>query len=105
MKSMRLTAAFLALVFSAFATVAVAQYDDLYYDPDTDYEYYYGSDNNSNQNDFNSEDYGYDNEEYADDYYNDDYDYYYTSRIRRFNRPASGFGFYDPYYVSFTLRQ
>jgi hypothetical protein len=31
--------------------------------------------------------------------YNNGYDYYYTSRLRRFNRPYYGFGFFDPVYV------
>lgn len=36
---------------------------------------------------------------YNDDRYVDDYDYNYSSRIRRFHRPARGFNYYSDYYV------
>jgi len=41
------------------------------------------------------------NNYYEDDYDMDDYyDYMYASRIRRFNRPNAGFGYYDPFYTN-----
>lgn len=83
----------------------MAQYDDIYFNPDEDYNYEYEysedySDDYSDDetyayNDTDDRDDGYDDE----DYYYDDYNYYYTSRIRRFHRPYRGFGFYDPVYV------
>ncbi|WP_116127570.1 hypothetical protein [Lewinella sp. IMCC34183] len=81
------------------STSAQAQYDDMYYDPDNfrsverapDYS------NQEQSSNFNEDDYrSRTSERYADDDY---YDYYYTSRIRRFNRPYTGFGYYDPVYV------
>jgi len=92
------------LLFGMWAVPAYSQYDDIYYNPDTD-QSYYNYDNNSagdgyysNTNSARQEDVEryYDADEY--DYYND-YDFYYTSRIRRFHRPMYGFGYYDPVYV------
>ncbi|MFN5370389.1 MAG: hypothetical protein ACK5B6_02905 [Bacteroidia bacterium] len=41
------------------------------------------------------------NNYYEDDYDMDDYyDYMYASRIRRFNRPNAGFGYYDPFFTN-----
>ena len=92
------------------AVPAFGQSDDIYYNPDTDSDYY----GYNNQDYSNSRAYAnrgrssaagdrrqeieryYDADQY--DYYND-YDFYYTSRIRRFHRPVYGFGFYDPVYV------
>lgn len=83
----------------AFGFAALAQWDDVYFDPAKDAP----ADNQRNQNrdrngNFPGEelDYSYYDDEYQ--YYND-YDFYYTSRIRRFQRPYYGFGFYDPIYV------
>ena len=74
-----------------------AQYDDMYYDPDefqsVETNRNYAPDNND-QDQYAERDTRR-NSDYADDYY----DYYYSSRIRRFNRPYSGFGYYDPVYV------
>ncbi len=76
-----------------------AQYDDMYYDPDdfrstqTDRGYY----DNEEPASFNEDDYrDRTSASNSDDEY---YNYYYSSRIRRFNRPYSGFGYYDPVYV------
>lgn len=104
MKNYKLPAFLIALLFTA-ANVAVAQYDDIYYDPDKDAVYSeYKGDRYSSSNDrsnFGSrvddtERYYYDDDEYE---YYDDYDYHYTSRIRRFQRPFYGFDYYDPIYV------
>ena len=86
------------------SSVLSAQYDDMYYDPDTDSGYYnsgsYNTSSNTNYDDeyYYDDDYSYDDEDY--DYYGDEYyDYYYTSRIRRFDRPYYGFDYFDPVYV------
>ena len=51
-----------------------AQYDDLYYDPDTDGDYYNYNDNTSNSSSYTYNDNNYDNEDYG--YDDDDYEYY-----------------------------
>ena len=84
---------------------ASAQYDDVYYDPSKDggtsvsevqTEPTKPADNNYNnqQPDGTNDKYFDNDEEY------DDYDYYYSSRIRRFNRPMRGFDYFDDCYVS-----
>ena len=55
MKNYRLSVILVALFTFAWVGTALAQYDDLYYDPDTDGSYYYNSD-------------------YDDDYTSDSYD-------------------------------
>ena len=100
MKSYKTTVFFIALfALLAWGGLLQAQYDDIYYDPDTDGEYYdYSSNTNSGDTYAYSDDNGaYDDDSY--DHYEDDYDYYYTSRIRRFHRPYQGFGYFDPVYV------
>jgi len=88
---------YLAVLFVfGFAATSFAQYDDLYYNPDTDSDYYTTSSSSDNYDDYDEYDEYDDYDEYE---YEDDYDYYYSSRIRRFNRPYRGFGFYDPVYV------
>ena len=83
------------LVLSLFliAGVVKAQFDDLYYNPDTDDTYY------SDEYYDDGDDYDYfDDDEYDeyDDYdYWRDYDNYYSSRIRRFNQPSMRLGFYN----------
>ena len=99
MRSYKITALLIALFVVGWVSTAVAQYDDLYYDPDTDATYYDYSTNNTTTGDtyaYNDE-YDYDDDDY--EYYEDDYDYQYTSRIRRFHRPYYGFDYYDPVYV------
>lgn len=104
----------LALMVSAIFMLS-AQTDDLYYNPETDGKpakgVYYDDQVKDNddiaqaptderrryKNDRPDNDRGYyDNDDY-DEY--DDYDYYYSSRIRRFNRPFYGFGYFDDCYV------
>ena len=85
---------FIMVFMASFS--ALAQFDDIYFDPDAD-EYYvdaYGDEGNT----YVTDDYYYDDDEY--DYYDrNDQDYYYSSRIRRFSRPMySSFGFYDPFF-------
>lgn len=108
----RLFAFLPALMVAMLTTTAFAQFDDLYYDPDKDAGYFstkviQEADNNSSDPGYtggnygNDDDYYYDGDDYDENYgYNDDdYDYYYSSRIRRFHRPYTGFGFFDPCYV------
>lgn len=71
-----------------------AQWDDVYYDPDKDVIV-------ENTNRYSSSRDNTRSSRYYDDelgYYND-YDFHYTSRIRRFQRPMFGFGFFDPIYI------
>lgn len=82
------------LISFAFATNATAQ-DDLYYDPSTDanttaptYSNDYTEENNVTRR--------YDDDAYYED---DDYAYEYSSRIRRFHRPARVVDYYDPFFV------
>lgn len=105
MKFLKLKFALLASMLFALVGSSNAQFDDLYYNPETDYvavqttsrdydqpqEQRYSDPAPANQ--YN---------DYDDQYANrmDDYDFHYSSRIRRFNRPmGGGFGFYDPFYV------
>src|SRR4029079_18001460 len=87
----------IALGFTCVIPAANAQFDDVYYDPDTEFT---GNNNSIVNNDqgYSSEENVtyYDNDEYQ---YFDDYDFYYSSRIKRFYRPSFGYGFYDPYFV------
>ena len=99
MKSYKFSLYLTALFLFGIVATTFAQYDDIYYNPDTDSDYYATS--NSSNDDYDEyEEY----DEYDDDY-NDYYDndrnsgYYYSTRIRRFNRPYRGFGYYDPCYV------
>lgn len=96
MKKNKMLALLVALFAFGGANTSIAQYDDLYYNPDTDADYY--NDNSSSSNDSyanNDDDYEYDDEEY--DY--EDNEYQYSSRIRRFHRPYYGFSYFDPVYV------
>ncbi|HNJ63608.1 MAG TPA: hypothetical protein PKN57_10290, partial [Saprospiraceae bacterium] len=106
----------MALVFTFVAGAAAsvwAQNDDLYYDPEKDavssQDVYYDDVNNGNkdeasvarQNNNNSRpDGSSDNYKDYSDYDDDDYEYYYSSRIKRFHRPYSGFGYFDDCYVN-----
>lgn len=91
-------------VFLAFCTMglyapAQAQ-DDLYYDPATDAPAPSVSTNNSNDDGYREP--GnitrrYDDDDYYDE--DDEYAYQYSSRIRRFHRPARVIDYYDPFFV------
>lgn len=89
------SAFFVALFTLSFATVSFAQYDDLYFDPATDEatttyeveEYTYEAADDADSNEY---------DEYE---YYDDQDFHYSSRIRRFNRASTGFGYYDPFFT------
>ena len=76
-----------------------AQFDDLYYDPETDEDFAYRSiqvDDNYQEYD----EYAYDDEQYDNA---DEYDYYYSSRIRRFRRSSMRVGFYNPFYTDIAF--
>ena len=96
-------------VVALFALLAVfstsyAQYDDIYYTPENDLTYNneatYNNDVSSAQYEWTDED------EYAqngsDTYITNNYygnDYFYSSRIKRFRRPVSRFGYYNSCYT------
>lgn len=100
-------------LMAAVLTTANAQYDDIYFDPSRDApasstkgsRYDRNADYSSTTTSATPSNYAYDDSGFdfgrnpevnrADD----EYDYYYTSRIRRFNRPYYGFDFFDPVYV------
>ncbi len=77
------------LLFFGMVSMANAQFDDIYFDPADADEIYAQVDL----------------EKYSAESYEsksvkpDDYEYYYASRIRRFDRPYYGFDFYSPVYV------
>ncbi len=93
------------LVLMLFAvlmlTGTLSAQDDLYFNPDRDRvftdKYSANADARSTEKNYSYQD----EEDYDDEVYDayDNYDYYYTSRIRRFQRPMYGFNFYDPFYV------
>ena len=100
-------AAALALACSA---PAIAQYDDVYFDPSrveaTSSRSYAAVETPAADDTYDSEFYGEDIPAYDADrpgnerFGVDDYSgFEYSSRIRRFNRPYAGFGYYDPVYV------
>ena len=98
MKSNLLKSGFFAALMMVL-TGLNAQFDDVYYEPDSYYSgSSYGYDDNTPPAS-NEDIIYYDDQSYE---YVDDYDYYYTSRIRRFYNPYIGFGFYDPIYVGFN---
>ena len=79
-----------ALLAFGMMSFATAQFDDIYFDPD-------------NADDIYAE---VELKKYIDkstyestDEAGDQYDYYYTSRMRRFDNPYYGFDFYSPVYV------
>lgn len=99
-------------------SILPAQYDDIYYNPDDDADYfswhnggtrhdpdqYYEEswrDNSGQISDRGIDDAGdfrtFNDRDYT---YFDDYAYHYSSRIRRFHRPVYGAGFFDPFYTN-----
>lgn len=98
----------LIALFLAFISQGIqAQFDDIYYDPDKDSKpvesRYYEEDKDGSQDGQKnlSHETDPDDEGYYDDTNGEweDQEYYYTSRIKRFYRPAYGFGYYDPFYT------
>jgi len=99
----------LILVVVLISLPAIAQYDDVYYDPGsfsrrtttttttTTYENDYDAETYASNEDFVPyDDSNYDGEPFG---YDDYSGYEYSSRIRRFRQPYAGFGYYDPVYV------
>lgn len=76
---------------------AAAQFDDLYYKPGSATTVRTTS-NTSSGSGFGNNSSGYDSQYFDYDAY-EDQDFQYSSRIRRFQRPNPGFGFYDPFFV------
>ena len=74
----------------ALAFTLSAQYDDIYFDADNASEAYAAIDDAKLVKNYS--------DDQASAY--DDYDYYYSSRIKRFDSPYYGFDFYSPVYVS-----
>lgn len=88
----------IALLSAVFSNTAFAQ-DDLYYDPDRNERsrpYQRQEERYVTPRYEDDEAYGYDDEYYD---YEDDYAYEYSSRIRRFHRPATIVDYYDPFFV------
>ncbi len=89
----------------AWSSLSLAQFDDLYYNPETDYVAVRSTERNYDQPQDRryAEPASQSYDDYDDAYASriDDYDFHYSSRIRRFNRPmmGNGFGFYDPFFV------
>ena len=101
MKNRTIYLSLLSFFLLAGFSPVLAQFDDLYYDPDTDYnpssnDYYsennYDSEYNTN---YDAEYYDYE----QDDFFYEEQPYFYSSRIRRFHRSYYGFDYYDPCYV------
>ena len=111
MKTINLKIALSGIMLLLLGNSLFAQFDDLYYNPETDYVAVESSNREYNQprevnNQPREANYnepassGYNN--YDDQYASrmDNYDFHYSSRVRRFNRPMNrGFGFYDPFFV------
>jgi len=112
----------MTLLFATIANVSLqAQFDDLYYDPNTEDATYYTDldDESFHSNETSYSEYGESDYDDSDYEYYDDYDYNYTNRIRRFrrggnfnrgyysnfNRRASRWNdpFYDPFYDPYTF--
>lgn len=115
MKNLKTTLVLVTTFMIVAVTGVSAQHDDLYFDPAKDgkssNEVYYDDmsspknealESNTNERKNNQDNKPDGSSGYSDDSYDDydDYDYYYSSRIRRFNRPFYGFGYFDDCYVS-----
>ena len=97
---MKLRIYILSLLSLSFIVNASAQFDDLYYDPYKDGEIATSSFEQENNDNYGN---GYDDQSYAyyDEYNDDEYyeeydDYEYSSRVRKFRRPAFSMGYYSP---------
>ena len=93
MKNLRISL-FAFVLLSLAATSLQAQFDDLYFDPDTDKDFYSNAVVVNDQPATASR-----NESVASDFDEDDYGYYYSSRIRRYDRSYRGFDYYSPAYT------
>lgn len=99
----------LFLVFIGISALQAQHYDDLYYNPQTDYAHFYGAQSDKNNSDRENKDLAYQSDKKDESNYDDDNDgYFYSSRIRRFHRPArfyyyelwnSPWDYYDPWFV------
>ncbi len=83
-------------------TVVKAQFDDLYYDPETDDSFVFTSTSYETEYDYDAVAYEdeFNRNDRRDRDFDDFYDYQYASRMRRFrNFNNVGFGYYDPCFV------
>lgn len=99
MKSYVLKTLWVPIILLGFTPWLNAQFDDVYYDPDTyvpekNYTYHETTPSPSGEEGVQY----YDDDEYG--YYEDD-GYYYSNRIQRFYHPYVGFDFYAPAYTGF----
>ncbi len=116
MKAMKFSALLIPVLLLAAITSATAQFDDVYFDPSKDAPYQSArnlrpsrsgapassvSDAASTTGNYDYDDsvYGFGDASEEAAQLEEEYDYYYTSRIRRFNRPYYGFDYFDPIYV------
>lgn len=101
------------LIWAVAAPIVSGQIDDIYYNPDTDTDYFSWHDGGTRHNPDKYYQESWRDESYQDDplsdsrsfddrdyTYFDDYAYHYSSRIRRFHRPVYGAGFFDPFYTN-----
>jgi hypothetical protein len=97
------------ILIVAVVMTAQAQYDDVYFDPNRDapasyakgkrYDYTNSNSRSAGEYTYDDKSFDYEESDRSSLQADDEYDYYYTSRIRRFNRPLYGFNYFDPYYV------
>ncbi|MEZ4966339.1 MAG: hypothetical protein R2791_13945 [Saprospiraceae bacterium] len=87
----------LPALFALLSGISVQAQDDLYYDPSTDTQTTVTYDEDYNEPSNVTRRYDGDDDQYY--YDEDDYAYEYSSRIRRFHRPARAIDYYDPFFV------
>lgn len=99
MKNMKSLIEMLALAVAFLVVLPAQAQDDLYYDPATDATYRPPADPDNYPREESKITKRYDDEYYEED----DYAYEYSSRIRRFHRPAQVVDYYDPYFVDMWM--
>jgi hypothetical protein len=99
MKNMKSLIEMLALAVAVLFVLPAQAQDDLYYDPATDATYRPPADPDNYPREESKITKRYDDEYYEED----DYAYEYSSRIRRFHRPAQVVDYYDPYFVDMWM--
>ncbi len=100
MKNIKSIIEMLALAVVVLFVAPVQAQDDLYYDPATDGTYRPPSNNPDNYPREESKITKRYDDEYSEE---DDYAYEYSSRIRRFHRPAQVVDYYDPVFVDMWM--
>lgn len=95
----------MAYILSFLFFGALYAQDDMYFDPNTDYDtdYYAETYNYQDEQGYEDDYYNYEEEDYQYQYREEDYDdRYYSRRLRRFHSPAPVFGYYDPFFTGFN---